>query len=209
MASRPHSDLTDHELALAWMTAFKVMAQDVRNEHARMLVTAFGDEMSARGQAPPLEQVVEDVQAIREQTLALEAPITLRAMEPSPQGDGAGAAAVQAAGQIEASDRTHAGLSDAELAEAWVEAFKLMAADFKDRERRNAVNAWAQEIRVRGFMPPLHRVANEMAAIAAQIRNSEAQQSPAPMQRIRQDLEDDLTAFVAERNAFDRARRNA
>lgn len=95
-------------------------------------------------------------------------------------------------------DRPYQHIADHELADEWVSAFKELAKDYKRNGALAAVDAIADEIRARGIVRPIERVAAEMADIAAQMRA--AYQMPPPMQRIRAELDDDLMTFVARQN---------
>ena len=95
-------------------------------------------------------------------------------------------------------DRPYQHIPDHELADAWVNAFKEMSKDYKRSGALAVVDSIADEIRARGIVRPVERVAGELAEIAKQMRAGYAM--PSPMPRIRAELDNELTAFVAGRN---------
>ena len=95
-------------------------------------------------------------------------------------------------------DRPYQHIPDHELVDQWVSAFKEMSKDYKRSGALTVVDSIADEIRARGIVRPVERVAGELAEIARQMRAGYAK--PVPMQRIRAELDNELTAFVADRN---------
>jgi hypothetical protein len=94
--------------------------------------------------------------------------------------------------------RPYQHIADPELADAWVCAFKLLANDYKSPGALAVVDAFADEIRARGIVRPVHRVAEELAQIAAQMRA--AYSNPLPMQRISVALDNELSTFATTHN---------
>lgn len=94
-------------------------------------------------------------------------------------------------------ERPFGNMTRHELADAWVDAYRAMAKDFRNRDVRSAVDALTDEIRLRGFAPPRVRVAAEIAAIAAEIRAGDVQSSAKPADVVGKHLEDELMGFVA------------
>lgn len=88
-------------------------------------------------------------------------------------------------------------MTDQELADAWVDAYRAMAKDFQNRDVRSAVDALTDEIRLRGYIPPRARVAAEIASIAAQIRAGDGHSSTKPADVVGKHLEDELMGFLA------------
>jgi hypothetical protein len=89
-------------------------------------------------------------------------------------------------------------IGDDELADEWVTAFKELAKDYKSNSALAVVDAIADEMRARGIVRPVQRVAEELSQIASQMRA--AYSNPPPMQRIRLELDNELSTFAATHN---------
>ena len=85
-------------------------------------------------------------------------------------------------------------IGDDELADEWVTAFKELAKDYKSTSALAVVDAIADEMRARGIVRPVQRVAEELSQMAAQMR------AAYPMQRIRLELDNELSTFAATHN---------
>jgi uncharacterized protein (DUF849 family) len=91
-------------------------------------------------------------------------------------------------------------LSESELADAWVLAFKALASDYRSRDLLADVEVIGDEMRGRGLSPPMDRVAAEMSSIADRMRQVEVEKSPDAIKLAQAALENDLMSFVQERN---------
>jgi hypothetical protein len=75
MTYRPPAEYSDHELADAWIDAYREWSKDYRNREARALVDALTVEMRSRGYIPPRERVAAEVASIAAQLRAKEVSI--------------------------------------------------------------------------------------------------------------------------------------
>jgi hypothetical protein len=98
-------------------------------------------------------------------------------------------------------DGTLRNLGGDELTDEWVEAFRLLAADYQNRNLLATVELIGDELKARGLPLPKERVTSEMTYIAQKMREVSAEQAPAGIAGVQSRLEDDLMSFVAERNA--------
>lgn len=92
-------------------------------------------------------------------------------------------------------------VSDSQLEDAWIEAFRTLAQDYTNRDHLAAVEVLGDELRARGLSPPTGRVKSELDEIARQMRAVEAAKAPPAIEGVRQGLERDLMSFVEERNS--------
>ncbi len=101
-------------------------------------------------------------------------------------------------------DETLRSLDGDELADAWVEAFHLLAADYQNRNLLATVELIGDELKARGC-PSKERVTSEMDIYRAENAGAVQRSAPAGIAGVRAGREDDLMSFVAR---AERARRS-
>jgi hypothetical protein len=93
---------------------------------------------------------------------------------------------------IHKSERVYGQLQDADLFDAWEQAYNLWAQDYRVAEARVLVDQLSLEIKARGLRRPIMRVGQQITAIASQIRADDSRKSDVSENR----LSDDLTSFL-------------
>jgi hypothetical protein len=117
--------------------------------------------------------------------------------------------AVQAWAESEATDdvadyamrgRVFANLSESDLSDAWIKAFKGFANDIHNKPLRDLQIDYGAEFRLRGLQPPHHRVEDDLQKMTAGVKKWMEGLTQEQEDDLEHKIETDFDAFQAKRD---------